>query len=119
MSWAYGIGITFGLLFADQTIIAFLRQMQVPANILSILEMLLGAALLFGSAYWIAQDSERIEINKYEGIVQGSPAGLAIVTVLLWPLVLPAYLQKRWMIKNRRISIKPEFHPNYRPPEKK
>lgn len=119
MSWAYAVAVTFGLVMVDYAILAFLTQMQVPKGVLSILEMLLGAVLILGSAYWVAQDSERVEINKYEGIVQGSPAGLAVVTVLLWPLVFPAYMQKRWMIKNRRLSIKPEFHPNYRKPEQK
>lgn len=81
--------------------------------------MIFGAATILGSAYWVKIDSDRMEINKYPGMVQGTPEGLAIVTVLLWPLVFPAYLQKRWMIKNRHISMKPEFHPNYRKPENK
>ncbi len=116
MGWVYGVSITAALMAANYLIVGFFEQMQVDKGVVGIIQMLLIAITLFGSAYWIAKDSEKTEINKYEGTVQGSAKGLAIATVLLWPVVLPAYLQKRWMIKNKQAVLKPEYHPNYRKP---
>ncbi len=117
MSWLYAIGITVGLVIVNDVLLYLLQQMGMPDNVHKILQMLFIAITIFGSAYWVRMDSAKVEINKYEGgMVQGSPDGLAVITILLWPLIFPAYLQKRWMIKNRRLSLKPEFHPNYRKP---
>jgi len=115
MSWVQAIAITVGLIVLNDVILYVLELLGLnDPN--KILQMILGAITILGSAYWVRLDSQKIEVNKYDGMVQGSPDGLAIVTVLLWPLVFPAYLQKRYMIKNRLISIKPEFHPNYKKP---
>lgn len=116
MSWVQAIGITVGLIVLNDIVLYFCEQMGMSKDTVKLLQMILGAITILGSAYWVRTDSEKIEVNKYDGAVQGSPNGLAIVTVLLWPLVFPAYLQKRYLIKNRLISIKPEFHPNYRKP---
>lgn len=120
MNWAYAAFVTMGLIAIPVVIVRLLAQMGVDPGTLRILEFVIGFAVIIGSAYFVLVDSEKIEYYKYEGgrfAIEAPPQALAVVCIILWLVFMPIYLQKRWLIKNYRAKLKPEFHPNYKKPQ--
>ena len=62
--------------------------------------------VILGTAGWVALDSAKIQIKRYQSGISYGPGVLFIACVLLWAVTLPWYLVVRSKIKNRTALLK-------------
>ncbi len=106
MNWVFALGVTGAILIVEVGIAYLLGEMAINGlPVAKIVAFLIQLA----SAIWVGIDAAAIELRKYKGFISGNPGTLAVVCALLWIIVFPGYLQKRWKITHGKAELKPEF----------
>lgn len=88
---------------------AAMQLMHVPENLSQTLCAIFQYGIMLASVGWMAIDSKKIGLHRYQGFICVTPVALVIGGILLWIVVFPAYLCKRWDIIANLTKLKPEF----------
>jgi hypothetical protein len=62
--------------------------------------------LVLGTSLWVALDSRKIELLRYQSGISLKPLVLFIACALLWIVGFPWYLSMRYKIKNGTATLK-------------
>lgn len=66
--------------------------------------------VVFTTFIFILFDGYRIDIDKYPATFFGRSAwGYAFLSIILWPIVLPYYISRRYKIINGEIQMKEKY----------
>jgi len=86
--------------------LVFIVAMILPGNkSKSFIELVVFATFMF-----ILFDGSRIDIDKYPATFFGrSVWGYAFLSIILWPIVFPYYINRRYKIINGEIQMKEKY----------
>lgn len=66
--------------------------------------------VFFATFIFIIFDGNRIEIHKYPATFFGrSEWGYAFSSIILWPIIFPFYMSRRYKIINKEIEMKEKY----------
>lgn len=107
------ISVTLGFFVAQVVIgtilLTVLQMISLPNNVCEIVNNVFQFGTMLGSVAWMAADSKKIGLCRYQGFICERPVRLAIAGALLWIVVFPMYLCKRWDINHGVAKLKPEL----------
>jgi hypothetical protein len=84
------------------TIIIMFFLFLLPERLVGLVSLL----VVWGSAIWIYLDAEKLNTKQYKSNLGISPIELSILTLFIWLIIFPAYLNFRYRIKNKLVEIR-------------
>ncbi|MBY0552089.1 MAG: hypothetical protein K2W95_32695 [Candidatus Obscuribacterales bacterium] len=113
MNLFFAVSVTLAF-FITQVVVGtilltVLQMMSIPNNVGEIVNNVFQFGTMLCSVAWMVVDSKKIGLCRYQGFICERPVRLAIAGALLWIVVFPMYLCKRWDINHGVAKLKPEL----------
>lgn len=113
MNLFIAISVTLGFFITQVVVgtilITIMQMMSMPDNRAETVNCIFQFGTMLGSVAWMVVDSKKIGLCRYQGFICERPVRLAIAGALLWIIVFPMYLCKRWDINHGVAKLKPEL----------